>query len=70
MKKQVKALARHCFCFPLAVRRQSCSLLLRTVCFLRETALEKTESSFASVYYLEIASGLGKGSCNHFSFQL
>jgi hypothetical protein len=34
------------------------SLLLRVICFLGETPLEKNKFSFVSSYQLEIASGL------------
>lgn len=37
--------------------------------FHSETLLEKTKVFFASCYRLEIASGLGMGTCVHFSFK-
>lgn len=52
--------------FPQAIDCLACSLPLKVVCFPSETPVEKTQFSFASGYWLEIASELGMGLCLFF----
>lgn len=42
----------------------------KSPCFPSQTPLERTKCSFASLYKLGIASGLGTGILAHFNFHL
>jgi hypothetical protein len=59
----------HRVCFVLAVYCRACGLPLSVACRSSETALEKTNFSFASSYQLEIASELGMKGCVYFPSQ-
>lgn len=64
---KTKDLQRYCWViFVLTICFWAWDLPLRVVCIFRESPLKGTNSSFASGYQVEIASGVVMGSCAHF----